>query len=77
MVNVSLQPAIETESVVEVEIEEADNRLGKGVQAAGSGDLEGAIDFWLERRAKNEGLGLSHSTPFSIGWAKPRPSSFP
>jgi hypothetical protein len=27
-VNVSLRPAIEAESVVEVEIEEADNRLG-------------------------------------------------
>ena len=44
--------AIETESVVEVEIEEADNRLRKGVQAAGSRDLEGAIDFRPERRAK-------------------------
>jgi hypothetical protein len=76
MVNVSLQPTVETESVVEVEIEEADNRLGKGVQAAGSRDLEG-LDFRFERRAKDKGLGLSHSTPFSIGSAKPTPPNFP
>ena len=45
IVNVSFQRAIETKSVIEVEIEEADNRLGEGVQAAGSRDLKGAIDF--------------------------------
>src|SRR5215468_9737911 len=64
LVNVSLQPAIETKGMVEVEIEEADNRLGKGVQATDSGNLEGAINFRPERRAKHKGLGVSHSTPF-------------
>ena len=57
--------------MVEVEIEEADNRLGQGVQAAGRGDLEVTIDFRLERRAKDERLGLSHSTPlFRSAWEK-------
>src|SRR5262249_37225980 len=61
IINVSLQFAVEPKRVVEVEIEEADNRVREGIQAACTCDLEVPTDFRAERRAKNEGLCLSHS----------------
>ena len=69
VVNVSLQPAVKPEGVIEVEIEKADNSLREGIQAARSCDLEVPMDFGLQRRAKNEGLGLSHSVRLPIGSA--------
>src|SRR5215211_770142 len=61
VVDISFQPAVEPERVIEVEVEALDDRLRERIQAARLRDLEGSIDLRRERRSKDQGFGSSHA----------------